>query len=288
MVPKNQTQQTKKSKRTTAKKAAKDTNQNNTATQSPKTSSPELIDPNSFSLDTQSDTQNQTKKGIMPKAILKPASILTRMLAFIFDILLIDLIIFSWFRPYLSNMVPTTGSWSDIMSTAQSQTLISPQLSGVIAIMALLMMAYFVFFEYVFSQTPGKLLFRLKTISASQLFNNLKEQQQSMEDIKKKVIQSHETVDIHKEMQNQQQQSAQNVSGQLKFSLTFWQALLRWIIFIPLFPFTLLIIADPIYLIFRKRRLTEVFSKTTVVEVLPPQSPLGQRLMKQMKEFRNR
>jgi uncharacterized RDD family membrane protein YckC len=251
-------------------------------------SEPELIDPNKITLNEQTKNENTSKKGMVPQVILKPASILTRTLAFIFDILLIDLVIFSWFRPYFFNMLPTTGTWSELLSTAQTETVISPQLSGLIAIMALLMMAYFVFFEFVFSQTPGKLLFRLKTISAAQLFKDLKKQRHSLEDIKEKVIKSQDTVDIHKEMQNQQpQQTKRNGTGQIQFSLTFWQALIRWIIFIPLFPFTILIFVDPIYLILRKRRLTEMLSKTTVVEVVPGQSPLAQRLMRQMQQFRN-
>ena len=53
-------------------------------------------------------------------------------------------------------------------------------------------------------------------------------------------------------------------NGQMKI----WQLLTRNLIFIPIFPFDLLFIADPIFMIFTKsnQRLTEILSKTRVVQ----------------------
>jgi uncharacterized RDD family membrane protein YckC len=50
--------------------------------------------------------------------------------------------------------------------------------------------------------------------------------------------------------------------------LRFWQCLVRSLFLIPFFPFILLWIIDPIYLLFNKdnQRLTEKFSKTKVIE----------------------
>src|SRR3989338_1498001 len=50
--------------------------------------------------------------------------------------------------------------------------------------------------------------------------------------------------------------------------LSAWQALLRNMIFIPLFPFDFLMVADPFFMFFMKsgRRLSEILSKTNVVE----------------------
>ena len=51
-------------------------------------------------------------------------------------------------------------------------------------------------------------------------------------------------------------------------SLKAWQSLTRSIVFIPVFPFVLLWIIDPLFMFFTKtnQRLTEVLSKTKVVE----------------------
>jgi len=48
-----------------------------------------------------------------------------------------------------------------------------------------------------------------------------------------------------------------------------WQILVRNLLFIPIFPFDLLIILDPLFMFFTKtnQRLSEVLSKTNVVEV---------------------
>lgn len=50
--------------------------------------------------------------------------------------------------------------------------------------------------------------------------------------------------------------------------LKIWQLLIRNIVFIPLFPFILLWLADPLFMFFTKtnQRLTEILSKTRVVE----------------------
>ena len=47
-----------------------------------------------------------------------------------------------------------------------------------------------------------------------------------------------------------------------------WQALVRNLMFIPIFPFDFLFIADPIVMLFTKtnQRLSEILSKTRVVE----------------------
>ena len=47
-----------------------------------------------------------------------------------------------------------------------------------------------------------------------------------------------------------------------------WQLLTRNLVFIPIFPFVLLWILDPLFMFFTKtnQRLTEILSKTRVVE----------------------
>ena len=49
---------------------------------------------------------------------------------------------------------------------------------------------------------------------------------------------------------------------------TFWQNILRNLIFIPIFPFILLFIIDPIFMLFNKnsQRLSDILSNTKVVQ----------------------
>lgn len=51
--------------------------------------------------------------------------------------------------------------------------------------------------------------------------------------------------------------------------LKIWQVLVRNLLFIPIFPFDLLVILDPLFMFFTKtnQRLSEILSKTKVVEV---------------------
>ncbi len=57
------------------------------------------------------------------------------------------------------------------------------------------------------------------------------------------------------------------VAGDNKF-LKRWQVFVRNIIFIPFFPFMLLLIIDPVFMVFTKtnQRLSEILSKTKVME----------------------
>jgi uncharacterized RDD family membrane protein YckC len=50
--------------------------------------------------------------------------------------------------------------------------------------------------------------------------------------------------------------------------ITFWQSLLRNLYLVPLFPFYLLIVIDPVYMFFntKNQRLSEVLSRSIVVE----------------------
>ncbi len=51
-----------------------------------------------------------------------------------------------------------------------------------------------------------------------------------------------------------------------KGGLSIWQAVGRSIFILPIFPFILLWIIDPIYLIFKKIRLSEILTRTMTVE----------------------
>ncbi|MBU0980906.1 MAG: RDD family protein [Nanoarchaeota archaeon] len=51
-----------------------------------------------------------------------------------------------------------------------------------------------------------------------------------------------------------------------KKRITLWQALLRNIFIIPMFPFVLLWVVEPIFLLFSRRRLLEILTKTETVQ----------------------
>lgn len=48
---------------------------------------------------------------------------------------------------------------------------------------------------------------------------------------------------------------------------TFWQCIIRNCVFLPIFPFIVFWIIDPLYLVFTKQRLSEQLSKTKTVNV---------------------
>ena len=58
-----------------------------------------------------------------------------------------------------------------------------------------------------------------------------------------------------------------HVAGETK-DLKKWQVFVRSLLFIPIFPFDLLVIIDPLFMFFRSsnQRLSEILSKTRVVE----------------------
>ena len=62
------------------------------------------------------------------------------------------------------------------------------------------------------------------------------------------------------------------VSTENNNSLRFWQCVLRSIFLIPMFPFMVLWIVDPLYMFFdqHNQRLLERWSKTMTIQIVPP------------------
>ena len=207
---------------------------------------------------------------VKKKEILKPATIFSRIAAFVTDFIIIDIIIFSWFKKYIFALLPENNmSILEQLTYVQSNPTQSEQLVIVSFILLGLTYAYFAFFEYKFGQTLGKMLFRLKVISAKPLINQMQKYKTDMSKITKKIIESDkETIDIHQEMRKDIPQNKQNITPN-SFSLSIWQALGRSLYFIPFAPLMAIAFVDLFYLIFKKRRLTEIYTKTTVVEIIP-------------------
>ena len=53
---------------------------------------------------------------------------------------------------------------------------------------------------------------------------------------------------------------------------TFWQCLIRNLVFLPIFPFILFWVIDPLYLAFSKQRLSEQLSRTRTVNYIKEQT----------------
>ncbi len=154
------------------------------------------------------------KRGVF----LAPALLWKRILAFVIDILIIELIIAAPFRSHLKNIVPGT-SYSEVMNFIMSNPQVSYKLSMIMGIIATLGILYFTILEFKTQQTIGKMIMKIFTVSQ-------------------------------------------------KKQPRFWQYLLSNLTFLPFFPFAILWIVDPIYIIFTKnnQRFMERISHVHTVQ----------------------
>ena len=141
-----------------------------------------------------------------------------RLLAFILDLMIINIIIVSPFRPLLQKLLPST-SMQESIELLYSTPGSTSALITVTIVMALLILLYFIILERRLGQTIGKILFNIY----------LKPN---------------------------------------KGAITFWQALISNLTLIPFFPFILLWVIDPLYLVFGKtnQRLMEQIVGLKLVE----------------------
>ena len=162
------------------------------------------------------------KRGLkLPKerTFTGPALVWKRLLAFVADILIINLVLFFPFKKILQKAIPEFDNYSEAYSYFASNSGHTATLTMVSFVMALLVLLYFISMEYKIGQTPGKILFNIYVVS--------------------------EVKDI-----------------------AVWQFIVRSLFIIPVFPFVLLWIIDPLFLFFTKtnQRLSEILSKTKTVQ----------------------
>jgi len=153
------------------------------------------------------------------KTFTGPALIWKRALAFLADLLIINLIIFFPFKKIIGNIIPEFASYSEAYNFLANNQAYITALTLISIVMSLLALLYFALLEFKTQQTPGKMLFNISIIS----------------DTKK---------------------------------LAFWQCIVNNLFIIPLFPFVLLWVIDPLFLIFTKsnQRLSEIISKIKTVQ----------------------
>lgn len=155
------------------------------------------------------------------RTIISFANPFKRIGAFIIDMLILNIIVISPFSSFFEKMIPEKDSISTVYLLLSKNTGMINQTLFVLITITILMILYFTYLEYKFSQSIGKMIFK-----------------------------------IHVESSHSKE-------------LTFYQCLLRNLYLLPIFPFILLWIIDPIMMLIKGRRLSEIFSKTKTVEVYP-------------------
>ena len=154
------------------------------------------------------------------RIIQGPAVVWKRIVAFIIDLFIIDLVLFWPFERIFSRVIPE-GSRG--IASLQEFFSASPELANALTItsvvMGIIAVLYFALLEYNLGQTPGKMVFNMRVIGDKQ-------------------------------------------------GLKFWQCLVRSILWIPMFPFIVFWIIDPLYILLNQQnqRLLELVSKTNTVQ----------------------
>lgn len=153
------------------------------------------------------------------RTFVGPALVWKRVIAFIIDMLIINLVVLFPFRSIFEGILPEDYSFSEAYKFLSSSTNYTSFLTSVSLIMSVLIILYFYMMERKMSQTIGKMLMKVYVASDNK-------------------------------------------------DLKAWQLLARNLVFIPIFPFILLWILDPLFMFFTKtnQRLSEILSKTKVME----------------------
>jgi uncharacterized RDD family membrane protein YckC len=179
---------------------------------------------------------------------LGPASVFKRLLAFVVDLLIVNFVIISNFTNSLSKILPESlisdalsGDMSLISTFLNSNPDIYSKFVFICFICIALTIFYFSYMEFKFGQTIGKMLFKLYVIKIPRKTNNARNT------IKNVKIGSFD-----------------------KLKISFFDSFMRSLIFIPVFPFFLLWILDPFFMIINRSnlRLSEKISRTMTVEIM--------------------
>jgi len=101
---------------------------------------------------------NNVSKG---KIFLAQASVLKRLIAFLIDLFIINLIILFPFKRVFEKIFPDTGSFSKTVDFLSNNSAYGTSITTIILMIALLSILYFMIFEKKLQQSPGKILFNL-------------------------------------------------------------------------------------------------------------------------------
>ncbi|MFP4111545.1 MAG: RDD family protein [Candidatus Woesearchaeota archaeon] len=170
------------------------------------------------------------------KNYLVPASPLKRFAALVIDIFLLNFVVISPFSGVLRRIIPTENiSYEWILANSEVTSIIYVLMFFI----ALLSLLYFAVLESRLGQTLGKMMMNIHVINLSDLIRSGEKQKTKAKSISERKI-------------------------------SFFQAVIRNLFVFPFFPFALLWIIDPAFMIFSKngQRLSERLSKNMTVEVL--------------------
>ena len=92
------------------------------------------------------------------KNFLAQASVLKRLIAFLIDLFIINLIILFPFKRIFRGIVPELGSFSKTAEFLSNNSAYSTSITIIILTIAFLSILYFMIFEKKLQQTPGKML----------------------------------------------------------------------------------------------------------------------------------
>jgi len=95
------------------------------------------------------------------KTFLAQASVLKRLIAFLIDLLIVNLIILFPFKRIFNSIVPKPESFSKTIDFLSNNSAYSTSITIIILMIALLSILYFMIFEKKLQQSPGKMLFNL-------------------------------------------------------------------------------------------------------------------------------
>lgn len=139
---------------------------------------------------------------------------LKRLIAFVIDLLVLEVFIFLPFSPLLRRIFPDKFGFGFIIEEVAAK-----ELALLLIALGLLMLLYFALFEYKLRQSIGKMALNIYVVSE------------------------------YKE-------------------LRLWQAIVRNMLFIPIFPFNIVPIIDAIFFLVKNRRFSEIITKTDTVEAM--------------------
>lgn len=162
------------------------------------------------------------------KEYLINAGLIKRLAAFVIDLFILNFIALQPFRSLFSGKI-SSSSIQDLYNLVMSNNSVFQMLYLSSVFIGFIILLYFVVMEWKTGQTIGKMIFGIYVVSTEEA------------KLKKKLGDR---------------------------NLKFWQAIAENMMLIPIFPFFLLIVIDPIYMVFSRenQRLSEKIGKVMVVE----------------------
>lgn len=176
---------------------------------------------------------------------ITPASIVKRVVAFFIDLFLLNLFVIGPFSSIFERFVGLDGSLIMDYKLLTSNPEVQSAITMALVAISVLFLFYFVNLQVKFGQTIGMMIMKTYIIKVPKLNINVPTKK------KKKMSQ------------------AEIIEEARKFKITFFDALVRNLFIIPFFPFIILWIVEPIYMMIGpdKMRLLERLSRTRVVEI---------------------